>query len=90
VEKIQALPLRQSATASQAAFFEEPQSNFDGSRHGYIWLTRGRTWAHLKKTLSGKQIREFYEVQAALWDPHQTNWADIVPEARSARSVADA
>jgi hypothetical protein len=39
---------------------------------------KGRSWADLKKNISGAQIRRFYEVQRNLWTP-DTDWAAIMP-----------
>jgi len=41
-------------------------------------FAKGRSWADFKRNISGKEIREFYEVQAGLWMP-DTNWAQIIP-----------
>ena len=36
-------------------------------------FSQGRSWADFKTKIAGEQIREFYEVQAALWPP-KTDW----------------
>jgi hypothetical protein len=41
-------------------------------------FTKGRSWADFKKSISGDQIRRFYEVQANLWPP-ETDWTSIMP-----------
>jgi hypothetical protein len=41
-------------------------------------FSKGRSWASFKSTIAREQIREFYEVQAALWPP-TTDWAGIMP-----------
>jgi SEC-C motif len=41
-------------------------------------FSKGRSWADLKKNISGDQIRRFYEVQRNLWTP-DTDWAAIMP-----------
>ena len=38
----------------------------------------GGSWADFKTKIAGEQIREFYEVQAALWPP-KTDWPHILP-----------
>jgi hypothetical protein len=40
--------------------------------------SKGGSWADFKSKIAGEQIREFYEVQAALWPP-TTDWARIMP-----------
>ena len=42
-------------------------------------FTKKKTWSEFKKTISGEEIRKFYEVQAALWNPEDTDWEDIMP-----------
>ena len=41
-------------------------------------FSKGRSWPEFKKSISGDQIRRFYEVQANLWPP-ETDWARIMP-----------
>jgi hypothetical protein len=41
---------------------------------------RGRQWHDFKRTISSKEITQFYEVQAALWHPDNTDWASIMPK----------
>ena|SRR5580704_10939773 len=45
--------------------------------YGIFGFAKGRTWADFKKNLSGKEVREFYEVQAALWPP-DTDWSAMM------------
>ncbi len=40
---------------------------------------RGRNWSDLKRNISGKEIKQFYEVQASLWAPDM-DWASIMPQ----------
>jgi hypothetical protein len=42
-------------------------------------FSKGRDWATFKQQISGKEIREFYEVHAALWTP-DTNWVELAPK----------
>jgi hypothetical protein len=44
---------------------------------------KGRTWADFKRNISGKEVRNFYEVQASLWPlwPLETNWSAVMPQA---------
>jgi hypothetical protein len=42
-------------------------------------FNRGRQWQDFKRNISGKEVTQFYEVQAALWHP-DTDWASIVPK----------
>ena len=42
----------------------------------------GRSWADFKRNISGKEVKEFYEVQASLWPP-ETNWVGLMPVASS-------
>ena len=48
------------------------------SAHDIFGFTNGKSWIDFKSTITGEQIREFYEVQAGLWPP-TTDWAGIVP-----------
>jgi hypothetical protein len=41
-------------------------------------FSKGRSWGDFKSKIAGEQIREFYEVRAALWPP-TTDWARIMP-----------
>jgi hypothetical protein len=41
-------------------------------------FSRGRSWTDFKKSISGQQIRSFYEVHASLSTP-DTDWASIMP-----------
>jgi hypothetical protein len=40
---------------------------------------KGRSWEDFKKNISGKEIRQFYGVQASLWPPG-TDWQAIMPQ----------
>lgn len=40
---------------------------------------RGRKWQDFKRNIGGKEIRDFYAVQAGLWRP-ETDWSAIMPK----------
>jgi hypothetical protein len=42
-------------------------------------FTRGVDWRDLKRSISDKQVREFYEFQAILCDPAHLKWENLVP-----------
>ena len=46
--------------------------------HNIFGFKRGRTWQDFKKRISGEEIREFFSVQALLYQP-QTEWRSILP-----------
>lgn len=43
-------------------------------------FSKQKTWADFKKTISGEEVKTFYEVQAALWNPETTDWQAIMPK----------